>query len=55
MEAKKDFADLRTSVATTQQHQQQLQLQEASLDQVSTPTSFLQELYEAIKKSECFE
>ena len=42
MEAKKDFAGLRTSVATTQQHQRQLQFQEASPDQVSTLTSFLQ-------------
>ena len=42
MEAKKDFADPRTSVATAQQHQQQLQFQEASSDQVSTLTSFLQ-------------
>ena len=42
MEAKQDFADPRTSVATTQQHQQQLQFQEASPDQVSTLTSFLQ-------------
>ena len=42
MEAKKDFADPRTSVATTQHHQQQLQFQEASPDQVSTLTSFLQ-------------
>ena len=40
MEAKKYFADPRTSVATTQQHQQQLQFQEASPDQVSTLTSF---------------
>ena len=39
---KKDFADPRTSVATTQQHQQQLQFQEASPNQVSTLTSFLQ-------------
>ena len=42
MEAKKDFADSRPSVATTQQHQQQLQSQEASPDQVCTLTSFLQ-------------
>ena len=42
MEAKKYFVDPRTSVATTQQHQQQLQFQEASPDQVSTLTSFLQ-------------
>ena len=42
MEAKKDFVDPRTSVATMQQHQQQLQFQEASPDQVSTLTSFLQ-------------
>ena len=42
MKAKKDFADPRTSVATTQQHQQQLQSQKASPDQVSTLTSFLQ-------------
>ena len=42
MEAKKDFADPRTLVATTQQHHQQLQFQEASSDQVSTLTSFLQ-------------
>ena len=42
MEAKKDFVDRRTSVATTEQHQQQLQFQEALLDQVSTLTSFLQ-------------
>ena len=39
MEAKKYFADPSTSVATTQQHQQ---FQEASPDQVSTLTSFLQ-------------
>ena len=38
MEAKQDFADPRTSVATTQQ---QSQFQEASLDQVSTLSSFL--------------
>ena len=36
MEAKEDFADLGTSVAPTQQHQQQLQSQEASTDKVST-------------------
>ena len=42
MEAKRDFADSDTSVATTQQHQQQSQLQEASPDQVSALTSFLQ-------------
>ena len=42
MEAKKDFADPRTSVATMQQHQQQLQFQEALPNQVSTLTSFLQ-------------
>ena len=42
MEAKKYFSDPRTSVATTQQHQQQLQSQEASPTQVSTITSFLQ-------------
>ena len=42
MEAKKDFADLRILVATTQQHHQHLQFQEASPDQVSTLTSFLQ-------------
>ena len=42
MEAKKDFVDQRTSIETTQQHQQQSQFQEASSDQVSTLTSFLQ-------------
>ena len=42
MEDKKYFADPRTSVATTQQHQQQLQSQKASPNQVSTLTSFLQ-------------
>ena len=42
MEAKKDFVDLRTSVAPAQQHQQQLQSQEALTDQVSTLSSFLQ-------------
>ena len=42
MEAKKDFADPQTSVEATQQPQQQLQSQEALLDQVSTLTSFLQ-------------
>ena len=42
MEAKKYFADPRTLVATTQQHQQRFQFQEASPDQVSTLTSFLQ-------------
>ena len=42
MEAKKDFANPRTSIATMQQQQQRLQLQEASSDQVSTLTSFLQ-------------
>ena len=41
MEAKKDFAGLITSVETMQQHQQQLQFQEASPDQVSTLSSFL--------------
>ena len=39
MEAKKDFADSRTSVAAMQQ---QSQSQEASPSQVSTLTSFLQ-------------
>ena len=42
MEAKKDFADPRISVAPMQQHQHQLQSQEASPDQVSTLSSFLQ-------------
>ena len=42
MEAKKDFADPSTFIAPAQQHQQQLQCQEASQDQVSTLTSFLQ-------------
>ena len=42
MEARKDFADPSTSVATAQQHQQQLQSQEASPDQVRTLSSFLQ-------------
>ena len=42
MEAKRDFADPGTSVATAHQHQQQSQSQEASPDQVSTLTSFLQ-------------
>ena len=42
MEAKKYFADPRTSVATTQQHQQQLQSQESSTDKVSTLSSLLQ-------------
>ena len=42
MEAKKEFFDPRTSVATTQQHHQQLQFQEAAADQVSTLSSFLQ-------------
>ena len=37
IEAQKDFAEPRKSVATTQQHQQQ-----ASSDQVSTLSSFLQ-------------
>ena len=42
MEAKKDFADPITSVTPAQQHQQQLQSQEASVDKVSTLSSFLQ-------------
>ena len=42
MEAKKDFVDLSTAVAPTQQHQQQSQSQEASTDKVSTLSSFLQ-------------
>ena len=42
MEARRDFDDPGTSVATTQQHQQQSHSQEASPDQVSTLTSFLQ-------------
>ena len=42
MDAKRDFADPGTLVATAHQHQQQLQSQEASPDQVSTLTSFLQ-------------
>ena len=36
MEAKRDFVDPGTSVAPAQQHQQQLQSQEASMDKVST-------------------
>ena len=36
MEAKKDFAEPRTSVETTQQHRQQLQFQEALPDQRSS-------------------
>ena len=42
MEAKKYFADLSTSVAPAQQHQHQSQSQEASMDKVSTLSSFLQ-------------
>ena len=42
MESKKDFTKPRTSVETTQQHQQQLQSQEASTNKVSTLSSFLQ-------------
>ena len=42
MESRKDFADLSTSVAPAQQHQEQLQSQEASTDKVSTLSSFLQ-------------
>ena len=42
IEAKKDFVDPSTSGAPAQQHQQQLQSQEASPDQVSTMSSFLQ-------------
>ena len=41
MEAKKYFADPSTSVALAQQHQQQVQSQEASTDKVSTLSSFL--------------
>ena len=42
MEARKYFVDPKTPVATTQKHHQQSQLQEASPDQVSALTSFLQ-------------
>ena len=42
MEARKDFADPSTSVAPAQQHQQQLQSQEALMDKVSTLSTFLQ-------------
>ena len=42
MEAKKNFVDLSTAVAPTQQHQQQSQSQEASKDKVSTLSTFLQ-------------
>ena len=41
MEAKRDFAAPSTSVAPAQQHQQQLQPQEAPTDKVSTFSSFL--------------
>ena len=54
MEAKRDFAAPSTSVAPTQQHQQQAQTQEASTDKVSTLSSFFTELSEAPPKSECF-
>ena len=42
MESQKDFVDLSTSIAPAQQHQQQSQSQEASMDKVSTLSSFLQ-------------
>ena len=42
MEAKRDFAAPSTSVAPTQQHQQESQPQEASNDKLSTLSSFLQ-------------
>ena len=42
MEAKKDFADPSTSVVPVQQHQQQLQSQEASTEKVSTLSTCLQ-------------
>ena len=42
MEAKKYFVDPSTSVAPTQPHQLQSQPQEASMDKVSTLSSFLQ-------------
>ena len=42
MYPKRDFADPNTSVAPAQQHQQQSQSQEASMDKVSTLSSFLQ-------------
>src|SRR5713226_9334704 len=50
MEAKRDFADLATSVATTQQHQQHSHSQETSPDQVSTLTSFLQSYMNELQK-----
>ena len=49
MEAKKDFADPKTSVATMQQHQQQSQPQEALPDQVSTLASFLQSCMQLLR------
>ena len=49
MEAKKDFAGLRTSVVTMQQ---QLQFQEASPDQVSTLTSLLQSCMKLLRNKE---
>ena len=42
MEAQKYFVDSSTSVVPAQPHQQQSQPQEASIDKVSTLTSFLQ-------------
>src|SRR5271156_5824801 len=52
MEARKDFADSSTSVSTTQKLRHQLQSQEASFDQVSTLTSFLQSCMKLLRNQD---
>ena len=42
MEAMRNLVDPTIAVAPAQQHQQELQLQDASTDKVSTMSSFLQ-------------
>ena len=49
MEGRKDFVDPTTSAAPVQQHQQQLQSQEASTDKVSTLSSFLQSCMKVLR------
>ena len=49
MEAKRDFADLSTSVVPTQQHQPESQPQEALTDKVSTVSSFLQNFLKLLR------
>ena len=55
MEARRDFAAPSTSVAPTQQHQQQSQPQEASMGKAGTLSSFLQSCMKLLRNQNALE